>query len=94
MAPVADDQTAVVPTDLKAGGSLADQFDKYDRNGDGQISADEMLGTLSFGGKSPDRFQPGWDLGMTDAQRSAYIAKVDADNDMLTAQWAAAQSGS
>ena len=31
---------------------------------------------------------------MTDAQRSAYAAKIDADNDMLTAQWAAARSGS
>ena len=95
MAPVTDpNQTTIVPADLRAGGSLEDVFGRMDKHGDGQITADEMLGTGSRIGKDPDRFTPGWDLGMTDAQRDAYIAKVDADNDVLTAQWAAARSNS
>lgn len=87
--PVEPGASSLVPADLKAGGSLDQTFDSYDRDRDGSIDGTEINagGTAVGNRSSTDRFSHDWDNGMTTAEALTYFRKVDGDNAALIASW-------
>lgn len=85
--PVMEGYGAIVPADLRAGGSMDDAFDAYDHNRDGKIDQKELASTATPKSHAADRFTANWAENMTTGQALAYFNVVNADNERLLQQW-------
>lgn len=87
-APVAPGTGAIVPADLKAGGSLDDAFNAYDHNGDGIIDQGEAKAGARYKQSLPaDRFTSNWADTLSTLDALAFRARINRDNAQLAAQW-------
>lgn len=64
--PVMEGFGAIVPADLRAGGSMDDAFDSYDLNRDGKIDQREIASSPVSKRHAADRFSNNWPRGPDD----------------------------
>jgi hypothetical protein len=84
--PVMEGFGAIVPADLRAGGSMDDAFDAYDLNRDGKIDQREIASSPAPKQHAADRFRNNWAEGLTTQQALSYFNVVNADNERLLEQ--------